>query len=67
MPVAAEAGSQQPHRIPSEAHPSDHLPVGALLSWSGAPLARHAAPSWQQLCVESVVSTRPSSKRPGRR
>jgi endonuclease/exonuclease/phosphatase family metal-dependent hydrolase len=63
MPIATEAGSQQPHRIPSGAHPSDHLPVGALLSWSGAPRARTAAPSWQQMCVESVVSSR-SAKRP---
>jgi len=63
MPIATEAGSQQPHRIPSGAHPSDHLPVGALLSWSGAPRARIVAPSWQQMCVESVVSSR-SSKPP---
>jgi endonuclease/exonuclease/phosphatase family metal-dependent hydrolase len=63
MPISTEAGSQQPHRIPSGAHPSDHLPIGALLLWSGAPPARVAAPSWQQMCVESVVSSR-SAKRP---
>lgn len=66
MPVAPEAGSQQPHRIPSKVHPSDHLPVGALLSWEGAPRVRTTASSWQQMCVESVVSSR-ATKRPRRR
>ena len=37
MPVCELAGSSQPHQLPSNDHPSDHLPVGALLSWPGAP------------------------------
>ena len=54
MPVPKRAGSTQPHRIPSSRHPSDHMPVGALLTWPGAPPARPSAPSWQQPYVESV-------------
>mmetsp|Transcript_48470 Transcript_48470/g.160616 ORF Transcript_48470/g.160616 Transcript_48470/m.160616 type:complete len:348 (-) Transcript_48470:470-1513(-) len=72
MPVCAEAGSPQPKAMPSETHPSDHLPVGALFSWPGAPGCRAEAPSWQQLYVENVIQSRPASRpvsraSPGRR
>jgi endonuclease/exonuclease/phosphatase family metal-dependent hydrolase len=56
MPVPAAAGAAQPRRWPSEEQPSDHLPVGALLSWAGAPptpCARRCA--WQQLFVQHVT------------
>ena len=66
MPVCDLAGSSQPHPLPSMDHPSDHLPVGALLSWPGAPDAAPssgARPAWQQVYVENVQRQRqpPSS------
>jgi endonuclease/exonuclease/phosphatase family metal-dependent hydrolase len=64
MPVCELAGSSQPHQLPSNDHPSDHLPVGALLSWPGAPASNpiERRPPWQQLFVESVVQRRPKRK-----
>ena len=57
MPVSPTAGSSSPHRLPSDLHPSDHLPVGALLRWPGAPLAQpNQRCSWQQMAVESVTA-----------
>ena len=66
MPVCDLAGSSQPHPLPSMDHPSDHLPIGALLSWPGAPDAvasSGARPAWQQVYVENVQRQRqpPSS------
>mmetsp|Transcript_9796 Transcript_9796/g.29148 ORF Transcript_9796/g.29148 Transcript_9796/m.29148 type:complete len:357 (-) Transcript_9796:445-1515(-) len=57
MPVCNAAGSSQPHRIPCRDLPSDHMPIGALLSWPGAPLDGSGGdrPAWQQLCVENVM------------
>ena len=60
MPVCELAGSAQPHQLPSAVHPSDHLPIGALLTWAGEP-GRSAVgmrPAWQQLYVENVVRQR---------
>lgn len=60
MPVNELAASTRPHQLPSADHPSDHLPIGALLSWPGEPSAAAAStrkgvpPAWQQLFVESV-------------
>ena len=56
MPVSDMAGSSQPRQLPSAVHPSDHHPIGALLSWDGAPTIGGAAcrPAWQELCVENV-------------
>ena len=57
MPVSDLAGSTQPHQLPSAAHPSDHLPVGALISYPGAPDVSAEIgqrPAWQQLFVENV-------------
>ncbi|KAL1530871.1 hypothetical protein AB1Y20_001765 [Prymnesium parvum] len=49
-------GSAQPHRIPSIDHPSDHMPLGALISWAGAPVeVSGQRPAWQQLYVENVI------------
>lgn len=65
MPVAELCGSATAHRLPSLQHPSDHLPVGALLSWAGAPRRARGksgrVPAWQQLYVEKVMQqpTRP--------
>ena len=59
MPVCDLAGSSQPHQLPSQDHPSDHLPIGALLSWPGAPEALSTSrPAWQQLYVENVQRQR---------
>jgi len=56
MPVCNAAGSAQPHRIPSIDHPSDHMPLGALISWAGAPVeVSGQRPAWQQLYVENVI------------
>ena len=55
MPVAPMAGSTHAHRLPSTRHPSDHLPVGALLRWAGAPAPLPERCAWQQLFVESVA------------
>lgn len=55
MPVSDVAGSTQPHQIPSRTHPSDHLPIGALMSWPGAPPpASRRLPAWQDIFVENV-------------
>ena len=59
MPTCELSGSNRPHQLPSAEHPSDHLPIGALLSWSGEPsgaaVARTGVGSlWQQLYVENV-------------
>jgi len=45
---------------PSAAWPSDHLPVGAVVSWEGGPWPEDTAegairPPWQQLYVEDVT------------
>lgn len=64
MPVSELAGSMQPHQLPSATHPSDHLPIGALLTWAGEATgepsrgARGPRPAWQQLNVENVVQQR---------
>jgi len=58
MPVSELASSSQPKQVPSAAMPSDHLPIGALLSWAGAPEPSadesHDRPAWQQLVIENV-------------
>lgn len=56
-PVAKEAGSTRPHQLPHRAQPSDHLPIGALLSWEGAPASWDGGhrPAWQQLYVQNVA------------
>ena len=60
-PVPELAASSQPKQLPSARVPSDHLPIGALLSWEGAPEPagstrgdRTQRPAWQQLAVERV-------------
>jgi endonuclease/exonuclease/phosphatase family metal-dependent hydrolase len=64
MPVCELAGSSQPHQLPSAAQPSDHLPIGALLTWPGAPPPAVAPssggrrPAWQQRFVENVQRRR---------
>ena len=59
MPVCDLAGSSQPHHLPSSDHPSDHLPLGALLSWPGAPPDQGAPrPAWQNIYVENVQRQR---------
>ena len=64
MPVSELAASTQPRHMPSATMPSDHLPVGALFTWAGAPKvhpALHAKlPAWQQLSVENVQPQRRS-------
>lgn len=71
MPVQAECGSAQPHQLPSAAHPSDHLPIGALLTWAGEPTQRRTGerrPAWQQLYVENVaIGKRPRASGSGPR
>ena len=65
MPVCDLAGSTQPHQLPSHDHPSDHLPIGALLSWPGAPegMPSSGRPAWQQLFVENVQRQRSDGRR----
>ena len=59
MPVSSSAGSRGPHRLPSELHPSDHIPIGAVLRWPGAPLApTEQRSAWQSLQVEQVIARR---------
>jgi len=68
MPVDDLAGSMQPRNVPSSAHPSDHLPIGALLTWAGAPGATDCRPSWQHLCVQNVQQQQqPEQQEPTRR
>jgi len=56
MPVSPIAGSASPHRLPSDSHPSDHMPLGALLRWPGAPLApADQRCAWQSLSVVQVI------------
>lgn len=56
MPVSPIAGSASPHRLPSDTHPSDHMPLGALLRWPGAPLApADQRCAWQSLSVVQVI------------
>lgn len=53
MPV-----STQSRQLPSPTMPSDHIPIGALLSWAGAPHPRDAnscqRPPWQNLDINNV-------------
>lgn len=64
MPVCDFAGSSQPHQLPSSMHPSDHLPIGALVSWPGGPPpATRRLPAWQDIFVENV---QPQPKQTGR-
>ena len=57
MPVSNLASSTKNRQNqPSATHPSDHLPIGALISWPGAPQppASGSRPVWQQLAIKDV-------------
>jgi mRNA deadenylase 3'-5' endonuclease subunit Ccr4 len=51
MPVKeAAAATIEPKNWPSAENPSDHIPIGAILSWPGAPTLENSNRSqWQQL------------------
>jgi mRNA deadenylase 3'-5' endonuclease subunit Ccr4 len=50
MPVANDTETVEPKDWPSAKHPSDHIPIGAILSWPGAPVLSNSERSgWQQL------------------
>ena len=67
MPMCELASSPQPKQVPSATMPSDHLPIGAVLTWAGAPppaASTATRPAWQQLAVENVQQQRPPYKQP---
>lgn len=50
MPVKEAVASVEQKPWPSAENPSDHIPIGAILSWPGAPTLEHSNRSqWQQL------------------
>lgn len=51
MPITDDATTVEPKAWPSPQHPSDHIPIGAILSWPGAPsvLSSDERTGWQQL------------------
>lgn len=56
MPVVCESNGST-IEMPSETHPSDHLPIGVLVSYPGAPTSTtHLRPDWQQLTLNDFES-----------
>jgi mRNA deadenylase 3'-5' endonuclease subunit Ccr4 len=50
MPVKEAVASMEQKAWPSAENPSDHIPIGAILSWPGAPtLVNSTRSQWQQL------------------
>jgi CCR4-NOT transcription complex subunit 6 len=56
MPV--EHQETEPKPWPDSTHPSDHVPIGALISWPGAPPMLASArqrPSWQTVKIKGTA------------
>jgi len=62
MPVTDDVATVEPKAWPSANHPSDHIPIGAILSWTGAPsrLSRERS-GWQQVEEEYDYWTIPTT------
>jgi hypothetical protein len=65
MPIKEHVATVEPKAWPCASIPSDHIPIGAIVSWSGAPqvMKDSERTGWQQLDdVSDPWTISPSSK-----